>query len=123
MAKMPEGASLIYNEQGSAPAFYIDNVFVLPGIPSYVELMLPQLKKYLVTGKKIISLSCDAKVRESSIATDLSKIQDKYLDIDIGSYPYAQESSFGTILVMRGVDEIRANECKVEVENMLKKYL
>ena len=38
MAKMPEGAKLIYNEQGSAPAFYIENVFVLPGIPSYVEL-------------------------------------------------------------------------------------
>ena len=123
MAKMPKGASLIYNEHGSAPAFYLENVFVLPGIPSYVELMLPQLKKYLVTGKKIISLSCDAKVRESSIAIDLSKIQDKYFDIDIGSYPYAHESSFGTILVMRGVDELRAHECKVEVENMLKKYL
>ena len=123
MAKMPEGANLIYNEQGSAPAFYIENVFVLPGIPSYVELMLPQLKKVLVSGKKIISLSCDAKVRESSIAVDLSKIQDKYFDIDIGSYPYAQESGFGTVLIMRGVDEKRANECKTEVENMLKKYL
>ena len=123
MARMPEGAKLIYNEQGSAPAFYIENVFVLPGIPSYVELMLPQLKKVLVSGKKIISLSCDAKVIESSIAVDLSKIQDKYFDIDIGSYPYAQESGFGTVLIMRGVDEIRANECKAEVENMLKKYL
>ena len=91
MAKMPEGANLIYNEQGSAPAFYIENVFVLPGIPSYVELMLPQLKKVLVSGKKIISVSCDAKLRESSIALDLSNIQDRYPDIDIGSYPYSQE--------------------------------
>ena len=88
MAKMPEGANLIYNELGSAPAFYIENVFVLPGIPSYVELMLPQLKDVIVCGKKIISLTCDAKVRESSIALDLSAIQNKYPDIDIGSYPY-----------------------------------
>ena len=123
MAKMPEGASLIYNEQGSAPAFYLENVFVLPGIPSYVELMLPQLRKIIAKGKKIISLSCDAKVRESSIATDLSKIQDKYSDIDIGSYPYSQKDSFGTILVMRGIDETRAYQCKAEVETMLKKYL
>jgi molybdenum cofactor synthesis domain-containing protein len=123
MAKMPEGASLIYNEQGSAPAFYLENVFVLPGIPSYVELMLPQLRKIIAKGKKIISLSCDAKVRESSIATDLSKIQDKYSDIDIGSYPYSQKDSFGTILVMRGVDQARARQCKAEVETMLKKYL
>ena len=123
MAKMPEGASLIYNEQGSAPAFYLENVFVLPGIPSYVELMLPQLRKIIAKGKKIISLSCDAKVRESSIATDLSKIQDKYSDIDIGSYPYSQKDSFGTILVMRGVDQARARQCKADVETMLKKYL
>ena len=123
MARMPEGAKLIYNEQGSAPAFYIENVFVLPGIPSYVELMLPQLKKNIVYGKKIISLSYDAKVRESSIALDLAKIQDNYPDIDIGSYPYSQESGFGTILVMRAIDEVSVLKCKAEVEVMLKKYL
>ena len=47
MARMPEGAKLIYNKEGSAPAFYIENVFVLPGIPSYVEIMLPPLKNLL----------------------------------------------------------------------------
>ncbi len=122
MAKMPEGANLIYNEQGSAPAFYIENVFVLPGIPSYVELMLPQLKKVLVSGKKIISVSCDAKLRESSIAVDLSNIQDRYPDIDIGSYPYSQEGGFGTVLVMRAVDEAKVLRCKEEVEEMIRKH-
>ena len=122
MAKMPEGANLIYNEQGSAPAFYIENVFVLPGIPSYVELMLPQLKKVLVSGKKIISVSCDAKLRESSIALDLSNIQDRYPDIDIGSYPYSQEGGFGTVLVMRAVDEAKVLRCKEEVEEMINKH-
>ena len=53
MARMPEGATLIYNKEGSAPAFSVENVFVLPGIPSYVELMLPQLKEVLVSGKKL----------------------------------------------------------------------
>ena len=123
MAKMPEDASLIYNKEGSAPAFSVENVFVLPGIPSYVESMLPQLKNVLVSGKKIISVSCDAKVRESSIAIDLEKIQDRYPDIDIGSYPYSKEGSFGTVLVMRSTDEEKALKCKAEVENMLQKYL
>ena len=122
MARMPEGANLIYNKQGSAPAFYIDNVFVLPGIPSYVELMLPPLKDLLVKGKKIISISCDAKVRESTIAVDLSEIQDRYPDIDIGSYPYSQEDGFGTVLVMRSIDEIKIQKCKSEIEEMIKKF-
>ena len=122
MARMPEGANLIYNKQGSAPAFYIDNVFVLPGIPSYVELMLPPLKDLLVKGKKIISISCDAKVRESTIAVDLSEIQDRYPDVDIGSYPYSQEGGFGTVLVMRSIDEIKIQKCKSEIEEMIKKF-
>ena len=122
MAKMPEGANLIYNEYGSAPAFYIENVFVLPGIPSYVELMLPQLKEVIVSGKKIISLTCDAKVRESSIASDLSAIQSKYPQIDIGSYPYSKEDGFGTMLVMRSTDQDNIVKCFLEVEQMVKKY-
>jgi len=123
MAKMPEGANLIYNELGSAPAFYIENVFVLPGIPSYVELMIPQLKQVVRSGKKIISETCDAKVRESSIALDLTKIQNKYPEIDIGSYPYSRETGFGTMLVMRSTEVDQINKCKAEVEKMLKKYL
>jgi molybdopterin-biosynthesis enzyme MoeA-like protein len=123
MAKMPEDATLIYNEQGSAPAFSLENVFVLPGIPSYVELMLPQLKEVLISGKKIISVSYDAKVRESSIAVELSSIQDKYPDIDIGSYPYSKEGGFGTVLVMRSIDEDKANKCREEVKTMLRKFV
>ena len=122
MARMPEAASLIYNKQGSAPAFSIENVFVLPGIPSYVELMLPQLKDVLISGKKIISDSVDAKIRESSVAVDLSKIQDKYPNIDIGSYPYSKEGGFGTVLVMRGIDSAEINSCKEEVKEMVKNF-
>ena len=122
MARMPEGANLIYNKQGSAPAFYIENVFVLPGIPSYVEIMLPPLESLLTKGKKIISVSCDAKVRESSIAIDLSQIQDKYPDVDIGSYPYSKEGGFGTVIVIRSTDAIKIEHCKTEVENMINKF-
>ena len=122
MAKMPEDVTLIINKHGSAPSFYIENVFVLPGIPSYVETMLPQLKNVLITGNKIISVSCDANVRESTIAVDLEKIQNKYPEIDLGSYPYSKEDRFGTVLVMRSIDENKIQNCKKDIEEMLKNY-
>jgi len=84
--------------------------------------MLPQLKDVLISGKKIISDSVDAKIRESSVAVDLSKIQDKYPNIDIGSYPYSKEGGFGTILVMRGIDGTEISRCKEEVKEMIKKF-
>jgi len=124
MAKMPEGASLIYNENGSAPAFSIENVFVLPGIPSYVETMLPQLKKILKIGKKIISLSFDASlIRESTISEALEKIQNNYPEIDIGSYPYSnKEKGFGTVLVMRSTEQDKIIACKDEIEKMITSF-
>ena len=73
--------------------------------------MLPQLKEAIMSGKKIILLTCDAKVRESSITLDLSAIQNKYPEIDIGSYPYSKEDGFGTMLVMRSIDENNIAEC------------
>jgi hypothetical protein len=45
-----------------------------------------------------------------------------YPDIDIGSYPYSQEGGFGTVLVMRAVDEAKVLRCKEEVEEMIRKH-
>ncbi|MDB9761155.1 competence/damage-inducible protein A, partial [Pelagibacteraceae bacterium] len=48
MAKMPTGSKLIYNPSSSAPGFKIKNVFCLPGVPSILKSMMPNLKKYLI---------------------------------------------------------------------------
>jgi len=122
MARMPDGASLIYNKNGSAPAFYIENVFVLPGIPSYVEIMLPALESLFKKGDRIISISVDARLRESTIAHDLSEIQNNYKEVDIGSYPYSNEKIFGTTIVLRSIDSIKILSCKKEVEEMVRKH-
>ena len=66
----------------------MENVFVLPGVPSILQAMLPQLDNVIKTGKKILSSSIDTNLRESQISEQLSKLQDKYKNIDIGSYPY-----------------------------------
>ena len=37
MAKMPENAELILNPLTSAPGFYVENVYVLPGVPEIMK--------------------------------------------------------------------------------------
>ena len=46
-----------------------------------------------------MSSSIDTNLRESQISEQLSKLQDKYKNIDIGSYPYFKEKP-GTILFL-----------------------
>lgn len=122
MAKMPEKAKLIPNPKTFAAGFYFENVFVLPGVPSILEAMLPNLSKLILSGKKILSISIDTPLRESSIAKKLEIIQNKFNDIDIGSYPYFKEKP-GTILVMRSVNKKNLSLCEKEVRLLVKNSL
>tara|TARA_B100001027_G_scaffold55360_1_gene37209 strand:+ start:475 stop:1212 length:738 start_codon:yes stop_codon:yes gene_type:complete len=119
MAKMPENAKLIPNPKTFASGFYLDNVFVLPGVPSILQVMLPYLGKVIKNGKKILSISIDTGLRESSMAEELNSIQNKFNNVDIGSYPYFKENP-GTVLVLRSIYDKEINECKKDIDNMLK---
>lgn len=122
MAKMPEKAKLIPNPKTFAAGFYFENVFVLPGVPSILDAMLPNLDSLIFSGKKILSISIDTPLRESSIAKELEIIQNKFNDIDIGSYPYFKEKP-GTILVMRSVNKKNLSLCEKEVRLLVKNSL
>jgi len=120
MAKMPEHAKLIPNPKTFAAGFYVENVFVLPGVPSILQVMIPYLDTIVKSGKKIISVSIDSGLRESTIADELSVIQNNFPDVDIGSYPYFNEKP-GTILVLRSINNEVIKECEKEVNSLIKK--
>ena len=120
MAKMPEHAQLIPNPKTFAAGFYVENVFVLPGVPSILQVMVPYLDKIIKSGEKILSISIDTGLRESSLADELSSIQNKFPDVDIGSYPYFKEKP-GTILVLRSVKKDEIKECEIDVRALVKK--
>ena len=118
MAKLPEHAKLIPNPKTFAAGFYVENVFVLPGVPSILQAMIPQLDNIIKTGKKILSSSIDTGLRESLVAEGLSRLQDKYKNIDIGSYPYFKEKP-GTVLVLRTTEKELLKKCEEEVKKLV----
>ena len=55
MAYVPSRAKLIDNPVSIAPGFYIENVFVFPGVPKILEVMLKDvLKRFKKNQKKFI---------------------------------------------------------------------
>ena len=46
MAKMPRGSKLIYNPSSAAPGFITKNVLSLPGVPSILNSMIENCKRY-----------------------------------------------------------------------------
>ena len=100
MALVPEGASLIDNLTGGPQGFRIGNVYVMAGIPAVMQAMLATVE--LVGGAVVQSRSVTAYLGESEVATGLTAIQERYPDIDLGSYPFSRGDRYGTTLVMRG---------------------
>lgn len=105
MARIPEGATLIDNLTGGPQGFRIENVFVMAGIPAVMQAMLGSLEGKLRGGPMVHSRSVTAYVGESQIAGPLRTIQNRYPNLDLGSYPFFRQDRYGTTLVLRGTDE------------------
>ena len=77
MAKMPKGSKLIYNPSSAAPGFITKNVLSLPGVPSILNSMIENCKRYLIKGLKVHSKTINLYTVESNIAKQLGEIQKK----------------------------------------------
>ena len=104
MALMPEGSRLILNSLNEVPSFYIDNVYVLAGMPSVMKVMLDDVFPKLKSGKKVYTNSLTSQALEGVIGDDLSHIQSNFTNVSIGSYPFYEEHKKGTTLVLRSRD-------------------
>jgi molybdenum cofactor synthesis domain-containing protein len=119
MAHTPEGAILIDNPVSAAPGFQIGNVFVLAGVPVIMRAMFDGLKSRLTGGAPVLSRTVSAFVGEGAIAADLGQLQQRYPDLDIGSYPFFRQGKYGASFVLRGTERARIDGAAVELRALI----
>jgi molybdenum cofactor synthesis domain-containing protein len=119
MAKIPDQAALIYNPSSGAPGFIVENVFCLPGVPSILKSMVEGLKNKIIGGKKILSKTISVSTVESEIARPLEDIQNKFKNIEIGSYPFFRMGKIGVSIVMRSTKKNEIDDCSKHIVNFL----
>ena len=121
MAKMPRGAKLIYNPSSAAPGFMTKNVLSLPGVPSILNSMIENCKRYLVKGLKIHSKTINLFTVESNISKQLSLIQKKNKKfVDIGSYPFFRLGKIGVAIVTRSTSPNKLKKVNVDLMKLIK---
>lgn len=119
MARIPEGAELIANPVSGAPGFKIGNVFVMAGVPAIMRGMFDGIAPNLEGGAPVLSRQVTCSLRESDVAPGLAEIQEKYPDIEIGSYPNVRGGQYGLTLVLRGQDEAALDTAAEEVGKLV----
>ena len=121
MAKMPRGAKLIYNPSSTAPGFITKNVLSLPGVPSILNSMIENCKKFLVKGLKIHSKTLNLFTVESNISKKLTTIQKKHKKfVDIGSYPFFRLGKVGVSIVIRSTSKIKLQDVSKDLNQLVK---
>ena len=121
MAKMPRGSKLIYNPSSAAPGFIFKNILSLPGVPSILNSMIENCKRYLIKGSKVHSKTLNIYTVESNISKQLGVIQKKYKNfVDIGSYPFFRLGKIGVSIVMRSTSKIKLRSVNKDLIKLVK---
>ena len=110
MAEIPTDATLIDNPLSAAPGFVLENVHVLPGVPSILQAMFKGLSARLPGGVVMTRITVQCTTGEGSIANILADVQAAHDGISIGSYPWFKPGNFGTAVVISGIDEAVARQ-------------
>mgnify|MGYP001174315130 FL=1 len=120
MAKIPKGAKLIDNPVSSAPGFIVENIYVLPGVPKILQAMFSNLEDDIKGITNMVSKNIIVYSPEGEIADFLENIQNEFVDVSIGSYPYFRPPDVGTNIVFRSIDKNLINEATIAICRKLK---
>jgi molybdenum cofactor synthesis domain-containing protein len=120
MATMPRGATLIKNAISAAPGFTIGNVHVMAGVPRIMQAMFDALAPTLSGGQPVISRAVYAMgLMEGTIAAGLEAIQNRYPELDVGSYPFARDAGHGVAIVSKGTSVAEAEAATADVTALM----
>jgi molybdenum cofactor synthesis domain-containing protein len=116
MANIPDTAELIDNPLSAAPGFILENVHVLPGVPSILQAMYEGLRSRLPGGVVMTRITVQCATGEGNIATILAAVESRYEGTSIGSYPWFKPGQFGTAVVVSGLDAETTEKAAKDVE-------
>jgi len=119
MADIPRGATLVDNPVSGAPGFQIGNVIVMAGVPAIMQAMFDGLKAGLAGGAPLFAKTVRCTIPEGTLAEELGRIQGRYAQVEIGSYPFFRNQRFGVSLVLRSTDQDALGRATAEVAELV----
>jgi molybdenum cofactor synthesis domain-containing protein len=103
-ALLPRGSRPLANPLGGAPGFALENVYVLPGLPSEMEAMFASIEEEFRRGSPIGAWRRVYRTYESVIAATLAEADERWPAVLVGSYPSFGAGGFTVEVVLKSSD-------------------
>jgi molybdenum cofactor synthesis domain-containing protein len=118
-AMLPRGSRPLANPLGGAPGFAIENVYVLPGLPSEMEAMFASIEEEFRRGSPIESWHRVYRTYESLISTSLAEAGERWPNVLVGSYPSFGDGGFTVEVVLKSSDVAALAEASAWLESAI----
>ena len=103
-ASLPHGSRPLGNPLGGAPGFVVENVYVLPGLPSEMEAMFASIEEEFRRGSPIQAWRREYRTYESVIAATLAETVERWPGVLVGSYPSFSSEGSTVEVVLKSSD-------------------
>jgi molybdenum cofactor synthesis domain-containing protein len=103
-ALLPRGSRPLGNPLGGAPGFVLENVYVLPGLPSEMEAMFTSIEEEFRRGSPIQAWRRIYRTYESVIAATLAEADERWPGVLVGSYPSFSTEGSTVEVVLKSSD-------------------
>jgi nicotinamide-nucleotide amidase len=118
-ALLPAGSRPLANPLGGAPGFALENVLVLPGLPSEMEAMFETVAGELATGSPIGAWRRRYRTTESRIVGVLQAMAERHPRVVVGSYPSFFASGPEVEVVVKSSDPRELEAAAAWIESAL----
>lgn len=118
MARIPRGAELVRGAPGAYPVLRVRNVYAFPGVPHLLRDKFESIAERFAGAAVHTSRLCTGE-RESDIAARLSRVQARWPEVAIGSYPRADEGAWHVVLTLESRDAEALRRAEAELREVL----
>lgn len=105
LARVPEGARLVYATSSPWPVTVLNNVWIIPGIPEIFRMKLPIIQEHLGTGTPFVSRSVFVKMEEHDLKSILDDLVQGHPAVEVGSYPAWNNPNYHTKVTFDGKEQ------------------
>ena len=110
MADIPEGTVLLETPGKRFPVLVCQNVFIFPGVPSYLRGKFNDIA-HTLKGIPVQTRRIQTQQRESEIAGRLRVAAERWADVKIGSYPRLDEKPAHVVITIDSRNHEALNAC------------
>jgi molybdenum cofactor synthesis domain-containing protein len=122
-AQLPEGSRVLENPLGGAPGFVLENVYVLPGLPSEMQAMFATIERELDGERPITSWRRRYRTTESRIVAVLEAMGERHPGVLVGSYPSFDNRGSEVEVVVKSRDPDALTAATAWIEAALEKAM